>query len=378
MFFQPLFWIYLLFLFLIFIFLTNRISFHPPRGWGEVFWTFSWCSSFLLVQTSLSVIYLRNWNFTWSGLFSLPFSSLVFLSLVVLWVAWMVVDHGVWKFIRLQSVQVKKTKEVKLQTNLKFVPPFGYLKKFGITNQLYQPQVVEYELKLEGWPKEWSGLTCGPVSDLQSGSFFPAAYYDGIIRQIKQLKPDLFVFTGDLINSKKDAPAIKGLLKGFKAPLGVYAVLGNHDMSAGAEALTRVLTREGIRVLDNEVVYQQRKGKILAIMGAAELWYGNRDRSAILNSKADAKLFLAHHPDHYFLGKKSGAHLQISGHTHGGQIRFPFLGPLIVPSTAGRKYAQGFYREKNTVLFVTNGIGCYPPLRTLCLPEIVKLVLKPA
>jgi hypothetical protein len=171
---------------------------------------------------------------------------------------------------------------------------------------------------------------------------------------------------------------MKGLLKGFKAPLGVYAVLGNHDHGAGAEALTKALTQESIRVLDNEVVYRKRKGKTLAIMGASELWYGNRDRSIILNSKADAKLFLAHHPDHYFLGKKSGAHLQISGHTHGGQIRFPFLGPLIVPSNQGRKYAQGFYREKNTVLFVTNGIGCYPPLRTLCAPEIVKLVLKPA
>ena len=378
MFLQPLFWTYLFSLFLIFIFLTNRISFHPPRGWGEVFWTFSWCSSFLIVQTSLSIIYLRNWDFTWSGLSSLPSLSLIFLSSVVLWVAWMIVDHGVWKFICLQPVQVKKIKVVKLQTNPKFVPPFGYLKKFGIANQLYQPQVVEYELKLEGWPKEWSGLTIVQVSDLHYGKFFPAAYYDGIIRQVKQLKPDLYVFTGDLINSKNDIPAMKSLLKGFKASLGVYAVLGNHDMSAGPEVLTGVLTREGIRVLDNEVVYHQRKGKILAIMGAAELWYGNQDRSAILNSKADAKLFLAHHPDHYFLGKKSGAHLQISGHTHGGQIRFPLLGPLIVPSTAGRKYAQGFYREKNTVLFVTNGIGCYPPLRTLCFPEIVKLVLKPA
>jgi hypothetical protein len=378
MFFQPLFWTYLFFLFLIFIFLTNRISFHPPRGWGEVFWTFSWCSSFLLVQTGLSVIYLKNWDFAWSGLSFLPFSSLIFLSSIALWIAWMVVDHGVWKLIRLQPVRVKKIKTVKLRTNPKFVPPFGCLKKVGITNQIYLPQVVEYELKLEGWPKEWSGLTIVQVSDLHYGKFFPTAYYDGIIRQIKQLKPDLFAFTGDLINSKKDALAMKGLLKGFKAPLGVYAVLGNHDHGAGAEALTKALTQESIRVLDNEVVYRKRKGKTLAIMGASELWYGNRDRSIILNSKADAKLFLAHHPDHYFLGKKSGAHLQISGHTHGGQIRFPFLGPLIVPSNQGRKYAQGFYREKNTVLFVTNGIGCYPPLRTLCAPEIVKLVLKPA
>lgn len=378
MFLQPLFWIYLFSLFLIFIFLTNRISFHPPRGWGEVFWTFSWCSSFLIAQTGFSFFYLKNWDFTWSGLFSLQSSSLIYLSLVVLWILWMVLDHFFWKFIRLHPLQVKKIKTVKIKSNPKFVPPFGFLKKLRIENQLYQPKLIEYEVKLEGWPKEWSGLTIVQISDLHYGKFFPVEYYEPILQQARKLKPDLFAFTGDLINSKKDALAMKGLLKGFKAPLGVYAVLGNHDMSAGPEALTRVLTHEGIRVLDNEVVYHKRKGKTLAIMGAAELWYGNRDRSAILNSKADAKLFLAHHPDHYFLGKRSGAHLQISGHTHGGQIRFPFLGPLIVPSNQGRKYAQGFYREKNTVLFVTNGIGCYPPIRTLCPPEIVKLVLKPA
>jgi predicted MPP superfamily phosphohydrolase len=378
MLFQPLFWTYLFSLFLIFIFLTNRISFHPPREWGEVFWTFSWCSSFLLVQTAFSLICLRNWNFTWPGLSVLPISSLIYLSFVASWVVWMVLDHVFWKFIRLQSLQVKKIKIVKIKSNPRFVPPFGFLKKMGIENQLYQPQLVEYEVKLEGLPKEWSGLTIVQISDLHYGKFFPVEYYEPIFQQAKGLKPDLFAFTGDFINSKKDIPAIKGLLKGFKAPLGVYAVLGNHDHGAGPEALTRALTQAGIRVLDNEVVYYRRKGKSLAIMGAAELWHGHRNRSAILNAKADAKLFLAHHPDHYFLGKKSGAHLQISGHAHGGQIRFPFLGPLIVPSNQGRKYAQGFYREKNTVLFVTNGIGCYPPLRTLCPPEMVKLVLKPA
>jgi uncharacterized protein len=378
MFLQPFFWIYLLFLFLIFIFLTNRISFHPHLGWAEAGWTLFWCSSFLLVQASLSFLFLRNWDFSWSGLSVLPTASLVYLGLVFLWAAWMVLDHGFWKCFRLKPVQFTKTKVFRLKTNPKFTPPFGFLKKIGMENQLYQPQVTEYDVKLEGWPLEWSGLTIVQVSDMHYGKYFPVDYYGMILEQIKKLKPDLFAFTGDLINTKKDAVAMKGLLKGFKAPLGVYAVLGNHDHRAGPQALTEVLTRDGIRVLDNEVIYHKKKGKSLAIMGAAELWYGNRDRSELLNIKADAKLFLAHHPDHYFLGKKLGAHLQISGHTHGGQIRFPFLGPLIIPSNEGRKYAQGFYREKNTVLFVTNGIGCYPPLRTLCLPEIVKLVLKPA
>jgi predicted MPP superfamily phosphohydrolase len=166
-----------------------------------------------------------------------------------------------------------------------------------------------------------------------------------------------------------------GLLKGFKAKMGVYAVLGNHDHGADPVGLTAILKKDGIRVLDHEVVTFKKKGKTLAIMGAAELWFGKRDESAIRNVQADAKLLLAHHPDHFYLAKAVGTQIQISGHCHGGQICFPFIGPLIVPSSEGRKYAGGFYKEDHSVLFVTNGIGCYPPLRTLCPPEIVKLTL---
>jgi predicted MPP superfamily phosphohydrolase len=94
-----------------------------------------------------------------------------------------------------------------------------------------------------------------------------------------------------------------------------------------------------------------------------------------LEAKGDAKILLAHNPDHFYLAKKAKAHLQISGHCHGGQICFPLWGPLIIPSTKGRKYVEGFVREGNTTLFAHRGIGGYPPIRTYCRPEIVKLIL---
>jgi len=377
MFLHPFFWLYLLFLFPIFIFMTNRISFHPPCGWGEAFWTLSWSTVFISIQGVLSVIFLKNWDFTWPGLFSQSLTTIIYITLVTLWVLWMVLDHAIWKFFRLKPVLFKKVKSEKIKVDKRFVAPFDFLKWFGIVNQLYQPLVTEYEVKLEGWPKEFSGLSIVQISDLHYGKYISNNYLKAVLHKAKQLKPDLFALTGDFINFKKDITAMKGLLKGFKAPLGVYAVLGNHDHGADPVGLTKALKEDGVQVLDHEVVYHKRKGKKLAIMGAAELWFGNRDESAIRDAKADAKILLAHHPDHFYLGKQSGANIQISGHTHGGQICFPLLGPLIVPSNQGRKYFGGFYREKKTVLFVTNGIGCYPPLRVLCQPEIVKLVLKP-
>src|SRR5258708_16366422 len=169
---------------------------------------------------------------------------------------------------------------------------------------------------------------------------------------------------------------MKGLLRGFKAPLGVYALLGNHDIWADGPAMRKALEGDGIRVLQNEVVTLKRKGKTLAIMGVDDIWVGERNDKPILDAKGDAKILLAHQPDHFYLSAKTGAQLQLSGHCHGGQICFPFIGPLVVPADERRKYAGGFHREKDTVVFIHRGVGCFPPLRTYCPPEIVKLVLK--
>jgi predicted MPP superfamily phosphohydrolase len=372
---MPLFWLYLFFLFLIFIFLTNRISFHPPCGENEFWWTARWSLLFVSVEAGLSFLFLRTWDFSWDGFLALPLWEQLYPLFVALWIFWMVLDHFAWKFLVLKPVPVIKTGVEKIPVADSFKPPFAFLKWIGLGNQIYRPQVTEYELRLKDWPQEFSGMTIVQISDLHYGHYFSKEYLDVVLKKAKSLKPDLYAFTGDFINWKKDVATMSGLLKGFKAKYGAYAVLGNHDMGADPVALTAALKKDGIRVMDNEVALFKKKGKTLAVMGAAELWFGNKDVSAIRNAQADAKLLLAHHPDHFYLAKETNTPLQLSGHCHGGQICFPLIGPLIVPSSEGRKYAGGFYKEKESVLFVTNGIGCYPPLRTLCPPEIVKLTI---
>ena len=199
-----------------------------------------------------------------------------------------------------------------------------------------------------------------------------------VFDEAKKLKPDFFALTGDFVSHIKDIAPMEGLLKGFKAPMGVYALLGNHDHWADGQAMRKVLEGDGIRVLQNEVVYLKRKGKTLALLGADDLWEGKKDVTPLLNAKGDAKILLAHQPDHFYLAKKLKVNLQISGHCHGGQICFPIIGPLVVPTVQGRKFAAGFMREKGVTLFIHRGIGGFPPLRTLCRPQVVKLVLKTA
>jgi len=371
---QPLFWSFLLAHFLIFVFLTNRVSFHPRGFIPEILWTPFWTLIFLTAQGLPSVFLSRRWDFTISDWPALPLEGKFFVGGVGFWALWICADYCLWTFYFKQPVDARLTRRFDAKVpDLK--APYGFLKAFGLENQLYQPEVVEYEVRLPHWPKEFSGLSLVQISDLHFGKYIHRGYLEAVVVEAKKLKPDFFALTGDFISFQKDIPAIKGLLKGFKAPLGAYALLGNHDYWADAVGVRRMLEKDGLRVLKDEVVYHKRKGKTLAILGADDLWNGARNEGPLLKVKADAKILLAHHPDHFFLAKQTGAHLQLSGHCQGGQICFPLIGPLIVPSAHGRKYAAGFIRRGDQTLFIHRGIGGYPPLRTFCRPQIVKLVL---
>jgi len=131
-------------------------------------------------------------------------------------------------------------------------------------------------------------------------------------------------------------------------------------------------------VLQNEVVYLKRKGKTLALLGADDLWEGDKDVTPLMEAKGDAKILLAHQPDHFTLAKKLKVNLQISGHCHGGQILFSYRGAAHCPDRPGAQIRRGVHEEKGVTLFIHRGIGGFPPLRTLCRPQVVKLILKTA
>jgi predicted MPP superfamily phosphohydrolase len=192
---------------------------------------------------------------------------------------------------------------------------------------------------------------------------------------MRKLRPDLFILSGDFISFKRDIASLERLLRGFKAPLGVFAVLGNHDHWTAGATVQKALEGSGIQVLVNRVKEIRRKGKTLSLMGVDDLWTGKKDLGLLYEARGDARILFAHNPDHSFLSKRIGAHLQVSGHCHGGQICFPLIGPVIVPSKMGRNHAGGFFRLGRTTVFINRGLGGFPQLRTLCHPEIVKLTL---
>jgi hypothetical protein len=374
MFLHPLFWLYVFFLFHILVYLTNRIVIRPHLGANEILWTVF----FLTVMTSPSILLSETWDFTLNGLKTLPFYWILFLVIVAVWVTWLYLDHAWWLLFRKKPVNYRLIREKYPNRPPRWPVPFSFLKYVGFPNQVYDLRIAEYEVKVPGWPKELSGLSIVQISDIHFGKYIHAEYLKMVVAEAQKLKADLFALTGDFVSFKEHIPTMEGLFKGFKAPLGAYALLGNHDYWADAHRMRRVLEKDGIRVLQNEVVYLRRKRKRLALMGMDDKWVGEKNEAPLLAARGDVKILLAHQPDHLYLAHKTGALVQISGHCHGGQVCFPILGPLVVPANEGRKYAGGFHREKNTVIYINRGIGCYPPLRTYCPPEVVKLVLKKA
>ncbi len=371
-------WLFLLFQFLIFVYLVNRVSFHPRRVIPEAAWVILGTLFLFALQASLALGLDRAWDFSPGSWPALPVFWKFFTAVSTLWVLFMALEHLLWYGFRRQKVDARLILQRFPNHPPRFRVPMGFLEPLYIDNQVYDLEVAEYEVALPGWPKAFSGLSLVQVSDIHFGKYIHKNFLRMVFDEARKLKTDLYALTGDFVSHPKDIAPMRGLLKGFRAPLGVYAVLGNHDHWAGAEAMRRALEGDGIRVLQNEAVTFRRKGKTLALLGVDDLWEGEKREAPILEARGDAKILLAHQPDHFYLARKAGVHLQVSGHCHGGQICFPLIGPLIVPTVQGRKFAAGFMREKGTTLFIHRGIGGFPPLRTLCRPQVVKLVLKPA
>lgn len=352
--------------------MTNRLGIRPHHGVSEILWTLF----FLTVEISPSVLLAEQWDFTAGSIAALPPLWKLFLGLVAGWVLVLWVDHAWWLLFRKKSVTYRELRVNYPNRPSRFPLPLAFTRFIGFPNQVYDLKVVEYEVELPDWPKAFDGLTIVQLSDVHFGKYIHKDYLGMVVAEAKKLKADIFVLTGDFVSFSKHIPIMGGLLKGFKARLGVYALLGNHDHWAGAAAMRRALEKDGIRVLQNEFVSLKVKGKKLALMGVDDKWSGEKNDGPLLAAKGDAKILLAHQPDHLYLAHQTGAQFQLSGHCHGGQICFPVIGPLVVPANEGRKYAGGFHREKDTVIYIHRGIGCYPPLRTYCNPEVVKFTLR--
>lgn len=243
--------------------------------------------------------------------------------------------------------------------------------------------VVEHRrIVVKGWPRALAGFRVGHLSDFHCDSDRAVDRAAQSARTLAALKPDVVCLTGDYVttNAQKWAPLCAGAL----APLAdldcsVYAVLGNHDHWAGLPHLVAGSLRDiGINVLENHTV-PLRGDRSVWLVGLGDLCVQKTDCAAALRRVPTnaVKILLIHEPD-YADAAPAGFALQLSGHSHGGQIKLPGLPPLHTPKYA-RRYREGLEHGPRHPIYVTRGIGTMGiPMRFGCPPEVTVLEIHPA
>ncbi|MBU3676465.1 MAG: metallophosphoesterase [Chitinophagaceae bacterium] len=264
---------------------------------------------------------------------------------------------------------------------------------YGMTNR-YRYTVKRVPIKFPNLPPAFKGLRMVQISDIHSGSFNNKEAVAKGVQRILDLKPDLIVFTGDIVNNiSKELKPYAPIFAKLAAPLGVYSILGNHDYGdyygwASAEAKSKNLQKlkdlqaqMGWRLLLNEHVQLERDGDKIALIGVENTSFKNRFKSYGDLSKAYAgsqnipfKILLSHDPSHWD-GEVNKQHtdidLTLSGHTHGFQFGVEIPGFKWSPAQYVYKQWAGLYQEGQQYLYVNRGFGFLGyPGRVGMLPEI--------
>jgi predicted MPP superfamily phosphohydrolase len=252
-----------------------------------------------------------------------------------------------------------------------------------------RPRIVRQDFFLPRWPERLDGFTIALLSDFHFDPNFSVHPLHAAIPMVNDLRPDLIALAGDFVSAPLFGAEGKGvfeaepcarLLRQMTAPHGLWAVLGNHDDQTNPEHITRVLQAENIQVLANQKHAIERDGARIWLAGVNDVLSGTADLSKTLGRlpAGEAVILLAHEPDFADRSSRFQIDLQLSGHSHGGQVRIPLLPPLYLPRL-GKKYVWGTYHVGPLTLYTGAGLGTIGiPVRLNCPPEITLLTLRPS
>ena len=258
---------------------------------------------------------------------------------------------------------------------------------YSSTYARHELEVVRRTFPILNLPDPFVGMRLAQISDIHLEEYTEPWFLRRVVEQINALEPEMVLLTGDFVSrgpgphsvSLRAAGLAAEVLSELKAPQRV-AILGNHDVGVNAEWVVRELQAHGTPVLVDSYLPLERKMDRLFIAGSDDA--GTRTPDPFLAIPADPRapvIYLVHEPDYIDIFRNHPRYplvdLMLSGHSHGGQIRLPMVGPLVLPPM-GKKYIQGFYQMEKLQLYVNRGIGTVGlPFRLNCPAEITDITL---
>jgi predicted MPP superfamily phosphohydrolase len=248
-------------------------------------------------------------------------------------------------------------------------------------NQVMQVEFAEKEVPLASYAHKLDGLRIVHLSDLHLSGRVDPAFFHEVTQEVNALDPDLVLLTGDVCDKALCVPWIGEILSPLRARHGKFFILGNHDdRMSDISGLRAAIVATGFVDLGGRWHRLTIDGQDLLLAGNEWPWFSpaplGEDGPRTSSGSNPLKILLSHSPDQVRWAQKHGFDLMLSGHTHGGQICFPLIGPVVCPSWYGVRYAGGLFLEGPTIVHVSRGISGLFPIRWNCVPEVALLILR--
>lgn len=246
-----------------------------------------------------------------------------------------------------------------------------------------EPRWVEInhlELELPRLPADFHGYRIAQISDIHMDTWMNPRRLRMIVQLVNQLHPDFIAITGDFVTKDpyQHARELSSILRSLRARDGAAAVLGNHDHWCDPDFVRRAIRESGLIDLNNRVHSIHRNGSSLHLAGVDDFMESNDRLDLVLPQlpEGESAILLAHEPDFADVSAPTGRFdLQLSGHSHGGQVSLPVVGPPYLPTHA-EKYPEGLYEVEGMKLYTNRGVGMvHLPFRLNARPEITVFTL---